>query len=69
MIYKTEIDDHSFIEAEACNIDKYVQLHIFQGFTNHEGILVKSIINLELDDKMCRDLITSLRYGLDDLHS
>jgi hypothetical protein len=69
MIYKTEIDDHSFIEAEACNIDKYVQLHIVQGFKSHEGNLIESIINLELDDKMCRDLITSLRYGLDDLHS
>jgi hypothetical protein len=69
MIYKTEIDDHSFIEAEACNIDKYVQLHIVQGYTNLEGVLKRSIINLELDDKMCRGLITSLRYSLDDLHS
>ena len=69
MIYKTEIDDHSFIEAESCSIDKYVQLHIVQGFKNHKDVLVKSIINLELDEKMCRNLIKSLRYSLDDLNS
>lgn len=68
MIYKTEIDDHSFIEAESCSIDKYVQLHIVQAFTNHKDVLVESIINLQLDERMCRDLIKSLRYSLDDLN-
>ena len=67
MIYKTEIDDHTFVEAESCSIDKYVHLHIVQ-FTDHKNGL-KSIINLELDDRMCRDLIKSLRYSLDDLNS
>jgi SepF-like predicted cell division protein (DUF552 family) len=69
MIYKTEIDDNSFVEAENCNIDRYVQLHIVQGFINHEDVLVKSIINLQLDDRTCRDLIKSIRYSLDDLNS
>jgi hypothetical protein len=69
MIYKTEIDDYSFIEATVCSIDKYVQLHIVQGFKSHKGELTESIINLELDDNMCRDLIKSLRYSLDDLNS
>jgi len=69
MIYKTEIDDHSFIEAESCSIDKYVQLHIVQGFINNKNVLVESIINLELDDRTCRDLIKSLRFSLDDLNS
>jgi hypothetical protein len=69
MIYKTEIDDHSFIEAESCNIDKYVQLHIVQAFTNHKDVLVQSIINFQLDERMCRNLIKSLRYSLDDLNS
>ena len=69
MIYKTEIDDHSFVEAESCSIDRYVQLHIVQAFTNHKDVLVKTIINLQLDDRMCRDLIKSLRFSLDDLNS
>jgi hypothetical protein len=69
MIYKTEIDDHSFIEAESCSIKKEVYLHIVQGYKNHENILVKTIINFELDEKMCRDLIKSLRLSLDDLNS
>ena len=69
MIYKTEIDDHSFIEAESCSIDKYVLIHILQGFKTHDNILKESIINLELDEKMCRDLIKALRFSLDDLNS
>ena len=69
MIYKTEIDDHSFIEAESWSIDKYVLLHILQGFKTHDNILKENIINLELDDKMCRDLIKALRFSLDDLNS
>jgi hypothetical protein len=69
MIYKTEIDDHSFIEAESCSIDKYVLLHILQGFKTHDNILKENIINLELDEKMCRDLIKALRFSLDDLNS
>jgi len=69
MIYKIEIDDHSFIEATSCNIDKYVQLHIVQEFKNHKDVLVKTIVNFELDDKMCRDLIKALRFSLDDLNS
>lgn len=69
MIYKTEIDDHSFIEAESCSIDRYVLLHILQGFKTHDNILKENIINLELDEKRCRDLIKSLRFSLDDLNS
>lgn len=66
MIYKTEIDDCSFIEAESCSIDKYVHLHIVQEF---EDISVKTIINFELNEKICRDLIKALRFSLDDLNS
>jgi len=69
MIYKIEIDDHSFVEAESCSIDKYVQLHIVQGFINHKNESIKTIINLQLSDRMCRDLIKSLRFSLDDLNS
>lgn len=68
MIYKIEIDDHSFVEAESCSIDKYVQIHIVEGFINNRDKLVKNIINIQLDERMCRNLIKGLRFSLDDLN-
>lgn len=68
MIYKIEIDDDSFIESEACSIDKYVLLHILQGFKTHDNILKENIINLELNESMCRNIIKAIRFSLDDLN-
>jgi hypothetical protein len=67
MIYKVEVGDQTYTEAETCFIEKIINMHIAQGHEENGDIKYTHFINFSLNKRECEELIKSLQMSLTDL--
>jgi len=69
MIYKVEVGDLTYTQAETCLIDKIINIHIAQGYEEKGDIKYTHFTNFSLTKRQCEELIKSLQLSLTDLIS
>ena len=67
MIYKSQLEECSYVEAEACISDKIIALHFQQGHVEGGDVEYSHVLNIILTEYKCQELIDVLNVTLREL--